>query len=109
MSGTNVIDDIVNRARQLGPRERMQFVREACGADAALFAHVVAALEDATSDLGHRHPTRNDADPPRAVQTPTLEGQRIGPYRVTRKLGAGGMGDVYLAERDDHEFQQRVA
>jgi serine/threonine-protein kinase len=32
----------------------------------------------------------------------------IGPYRLMRELGQGGMGVVYLAERDD-QFHQRVA
>jgi tetratricopeptide (TPR) repeat protein len=33
----------------------------------------------------------------------------IGPYRVVRQLGHGGMGTVFLASRDDAEFEQRVA
>jgi serine/threonine-protein kinase len=35
-------------------------------------------------------------------------GRRVGPYRITRVLGEGGMGVVYLAERDDLGTQAAV-
>src|SRR5690606_10276198 len=36
-------------------------------------------------------------------------GSRVGAYRIVDRIGRGGMGVVYLAERDDPELPQRVA
>src|SRR5688572_20122949 len=44
-----------------------------------------------------------------AEQGERLAGSLIGPYRVVRQLGRGGMGTVFLATREDEEFEQRVA
>lgn len=38
-----------------------------------------------------------------------LADQRVGPYRIVREIGIGGMGAVYLADREDGEFEQTVA
>jgi serine/threonine protein kinase/Tfp pilus assembly protein PilF len=46
--------------------------------------------------------SRNDNDEP-------MIGRHIGPYRIEREIGRGGMGSVYEAWRADGEFQHRVA
>ncbi len=38
---------------------------------------------------------------------PELE--RVGPYRLVEEVGQGGMGTVFLAEREDGQFEKRVA
>ncbi|MEL7059018.1 MAG: serine/threonine-protein kinase [Acidobacteriota bacterium] len=43
-----------------------------------------------------------------ASEAPPLP-ERIGPYRPIRELGRGGMGRVFLAERADGQFEQKVA
>ena len=43
------------------------------------------------------------------IATPQPADQRLGPYRLTGEIGSGGMGTVFLAERVDQSFDQRVA
>lgn len=39
----------------------------------------------------------------------SMIGRHVGPYRIEREIGRGGMGTVYEAGRADGEFQHRVA
>ncbi len=52
------------------------------------------------------------ADIERAEQDPlahTHDGERVGPWRALHRLGRGGMGDVWMAERSDGTYEKRVA
>lgn len=43
------------------------------------------------------------------LQAGDATGMRLGPFLLTEKVAEGGMGAVYLAEREDSEFKQTVA
>ncbi len=48
----------------------------------------------------------------RSVSIPevrSLAGQTLGAYRLISQIGQGGMGSVWLAERNDGRFERRVA
>jgi serine/threonine protein kinase len=49
------------------------------------------------------------SSPASNVHEPKLEGRVIGGYTLTRELGRGGMGTVYLAERSDGVFHRQAA
>ena len=65
---------------------------------------MVSAHDRITSVLDHPIAPRIAADSP-----PVRDNLHIGPYRIEKQLGIGGMGIVYLATRADGSFERRVA
>ncbi|HUD41245.1 MAG TPA: serine/threonine-protein kinase [Dokdonella sp.] len=79
----------------------------------ALHADVLALLaadrgRQLETDLAAQAPDLLDDLAGRPAQA-DLTGRRVGPFRLLREIGRGGMGTVWLAERADGQFAQQVA
>jgi eukaryotic-like serine/threonine-protein kinase len=47
--------------------------------------------------------------PPGAGEEAPQAPEQVGPYRIRREIGHGGMGRVFLAEQEEEEFRRTVA
>lgn len=88
--------------------ERTAWLAIACGGDVELRAHVERLLRADERAAGFlEQPPELLADARDTFASDALP--RFGPWQALRKIGTGGMGEVWLAERRDGEFEQRVA
>jgi serine/threonine protein kinase/TPR repeat protein len=103
------IEDLFHEATDRNPESRSAFLEEACGSDTELRAEVESLLAslDATAPL-LEGAVQDAAKAYLGRQTKSVEeGCFLEQYRVIRKLGSGGMGEVYLAE--DTKMKRKVA
>jgi eukaryotic-like serine/threonine-protein kinase len=109
------IQEIFGTAVELERSARASYLADACRGDSALRYEVESLLDSYESDPGYLeisaaslaglpsdiHNLMDDDD--------AMLGAHVGVYHIIERIGSGGMGSVYLAERDDAQFRQRVA
>lgn len=117
-------DQIFKQALELDVAEREAYVNTSCEGDPVLETKVRRFLEladksqqflEAAPDV----PAGTVAESLRLAVNSDISqidnpgqleaGTRLGVYRIVQPIGTGGMGSVYLAERADGQFEQRVA
>ena len=91
------VNELFQQAMAIEPAQREAWLWKACQYDEPLFEEVRALMDRAAAPSAATKP--QDA----------TSGPYIGPYKLLRELGRGGMGVVHLAVRDDGAFRKNVA
>lgn len=120
MSGINweKVETIIDQALDLPDEKRKTFVDSQCGDNQKLKSEVTLLLESIYNSEGwledpgdyKREFYEEISDDVELLSADhSLIGKQVGAYTIREKIGEGGMGMVYLAERSDGEFDHQVA
>ncbi len=104
------IKQIFAKALELEGPERLRFVEAESNGDEDVMREVLSLLE-AHENTGVLDREMGDVRMSAIsdARSTFMKGEEIGRYRIIHELGHGGMGSVFLAERADGEYEQKVA
>lgn len=105
------VGELFEQALALPPDERSDFLAKQCAGDESLRKEVEALLasEEAVDGESFLEPSDVISSQMAALKPDDpMVGKRLGVYEIRKRIGQGGMGNVYLATRVE-DFKQRVA
>ncbi len=105
------VEEIFEEAVDLPPGQRETFLLRAAGNDPVLRREVDSLLEahERSGAFLEQPVVEGGISQFLADRVERLTLDHVGPYKLLRRLGEGGMSQVFLAVRDDDEYQKLVA
>lgn len=104
------VEELYHAALELPATERESFIQERCDNDEELRRELetLLAVKKSSNNFFEKPPLSLAAQMfAEKDKKSNLAGQEISHYKIIKLLGAGGMGEVYLAE--DTKLQRRIA
>ncbi len=91
-------ETIFTAAAELPRAQRLDFVQQQCGTDTKLFNLVSKLLANDHQGMGSFLESSENS-PQNILSASALEGTLFAQYRIVRRIGQGGMGQVFLAQQ----------
>ncbi|KAF5059853.1 Serine/threonine-protein kinase PknD [anaerobic digester metagenome] len=106
-----LLEQLYEQCLSLPGEERLAFIHEACGDQEELRTVLLLMLENEQQSADYLKQLQQTLAGGISEKQPLPElatGDRLGNYRVASFLAKGGMSMVYLADRADGQYEQRV-
>jgi len=108
---SEAIEEIFFSALEHPTDQQVTWVKSQCPHNSSLSNEIISLLDahhqNGFLDSSESKPESNKADT--SQQCPNLIGRTLGSYTIIRQINQGGMGRIYIAQRNDGEYDKVVA
>ncbi len=102
------IESLFHQALEKPEHQRQSFIEKECKGDTVLLDELKTLLKNSENEDSISNIVQVNAEQLSELNDPWID-QTIDQYKIIEEIAVGGMGAVYIGERTDSEYRQKVA